>query len=228
MRLALFGGSFDPPHRGHIALARLARKRLSLDRVLVAPVAAQPLKHHIRPASFDDRVAMARLAFARQPGMEISLIDAPRADGSPNYTIDTVAALRRQLDNSDEFFFILGADSLLGIRKWHHPADALLACDFIVGARPGFDLAQAVAALPEGVSAKPLPSGLPHTDLLELAGPDSRVSRLYLLTDLAENVSATDVRAHIRAALSGSAQPRSILAPSVAAYIRTHHLYEHL
>ena len=234
-RVALFGGTFDPPHRGHIALARLARKRLSLDRILVAPVAAQPLKRHAHPASFSDRVAMARLAFARQPGIEISLIDAPRPDGSSNYTLDTLAELSRQLQPSDELFCILGADSLLGIRNWHRPDDLLLACDFIVGARPGFDLAQVRAALPETIAAVPVTSDLPHTQVLELSrDPDPShaavrpSSRLYLLTDLAENASATAIRAHIHAALRGNAQPHSVLAPAVAAYIRTHHLYQHL
>jgi len=237
MRVALFGGTFDPPHRGHIALARLARERFSLDRILVAPVAAQPLKHRTHPASFSDRVAMARLAFARESGIEISLIDAPRPDGSSNYTIDTLTELRRQLAPEDELFCILGADSLLGIRKWRRPADLLLACDFIIGARPGFDLTQLSSALPEGVSAKPLASDLPHTQVFGLSlrpeAPQARVPvrrapRLYLLTDLAENVSATAIRAHVRAALRGNAQPHSVLAPSVAAYIRTHHLYQHL
>lgn len=224
MRVALFGGTFDPPHRGHIALARLARARLSLDRILVAPVAAQPLKHHASPAPFADRVAMARLAFTGEPAVEISLIDAPRPDGASNYTIDTLAELRHQLSPADEIFCILGADSLLAIRNWHHPADLLLACDFIVGARPGFDLAQAAAALPEGVSAKPLPTTLSHTQLLELTAPDGRQAYLYLLLDLAEDVSATQ----IRAALSGDAQPNSVLPPAVAEYIRQHHLYLHL
>ena len=72
MKLALFGGSFDPPHRGHVALARLAMDRLRLDRVLIAPVGTQPLKHETA-ASFEDRVEMVRLAFADEPGMEVSL-----------------------------------------------------------------------------------------------------------------------------------------------------------
>ena len=228
MRVALFGGTFDPPHRGHIAIARLARKRLSLDRILVAPVATQPLKHNTHLTSFDDRVAMARLAFARQQGIEISLIDAPRPDGTSNYTIDTLTEFRNQLASEDRLFCILGADSLLGIRNWHRPADLLLACDFIVGARPGFDLTQAATILPGTISAKPLSTDLPHTSLLQLTGPAGRTSLLYLLTDLAEDVSATEIRANIRAALHGDAHPRSILAPSVAAYIRSHHLYRHL
>ncbi|HEV2278858.1 MAG TPA: adenylyltransferase/cytidyltransferase family protein, partial [Acidobacteriaceae bacterium] len=81
MKIGFFGGSFDPPHRGHIALARLAIERLALDRVLLAPVGVQPLKRHRPQAGFDDRVAMTRLAIKGQPGLEVSLIDAPRTDG---------------------------------------------------------------------------------------------------------------------------------------------------
>jgi nicotinate-nucleotide adenylyltransferase len=224
MRVALFGGTFDPPHRGHVALARLARKRLSLDRVLVTPVAVQPLKQETPPASFADRVAMAQLAFAGEPGTEITLLDAPLADGRSNYTIDTITELRRQLNPADTLFCILGADSFLTIGRWHRSADLLTACNFIIGARPGFDLTHAEAALPAGIAAKPLPSTLPHTQMLELSNQDSRHSRLYLLTDLAEDVSATQ----IRAALHGETEPGSILAPAVEEYIRTHHLYEHL
>lgn len=224
MRIALFGGSFDPPHRGHVALARLTRERLALDRVLVAPVAMQPLKHQTPPASFADRVAMTRLAFAGEPATEISLLDVPRPDGKSNYTIDTLAVLRRQLNPGDALFCIIGADSFLAISKWHRSADLLLACDFIVGARPGFDLNQATAALPDGISAKPLAPALPFTQLLELTAQNGRHSRLYLLTDLAEDVSATQ----IRSALRGETGTSSVLNPAVIEYIHAHHLYAHL
>src|SRR6185437_5824190 len=176
MRVALFGGSFDPPHRGHVALARLARDTFALDRILVAPVGAQPLKPDASSASFEDRVAMTHLAFAAEPGVEISLLDAPRSDGRSNYTVDTVEILRRELDPDDGLFCILGADSLLTIRKWHRPADLLLACDFIVGARPGFELDDAEAALPREIQARTIPTELPATRLLELTSPDGRRS----------------------------------------------------
>lgn len=224
MRVALFGGSFDPPHRGHVALARLAQQRLVLDRVLVAPVATQPLKPDVPPAGFQDRVAMTRLAFAGEPGMEISLLDAPRPDGRCNYTIDTLATLRRQLHPDDALFCILGADSLLTIKNWHRAADLLASCDFIVGARPGFDLTRAEAALPEGVSANRVATELPHTQVMELTNTNGSRSRLYLLMDLAEDVSASE----IRSALRGDAHTGTVLNPAVAKYIRVHHLYPHL
>jgi len=224
MRVALFGGSFDPPHRGHVGLARLARERLALDRILVAPVAIQPLKPDAAPTSFEDRLAMARLAFAGEPGVEISLLDAPRSDGKANYTIDTLETVRQQLSHDDSLFCILGADSLLSISQWRQPAELLTACDFIVGARPSFDLGDVEDALPSGIRAKPLATKLPDTQSLELVAPNGRRSRLYLLTDLAEDVSASE----IRSALQQKTNPSSVLRPAVAEYIRAHHLYPHL
>jgi nicotinate-nucleotide adenylyltransferase len=224
MRVALFGGSFDPPHRGHVALARLARERLALDRVLVAPVATQPLKQETNPTGFADRVAMARLAFAGEPATEISLLDAPRPDGRSNYTIDTLAVLRRQLSPADKLFCILGADSFLTIGKWRRSADLLTTCDFIVGARPGFDLSHAEAALPDAISATPLPTDLPHTRLLALTAQNGSHSQLHLLTNLAEDVSATQIRSILR----GETAPGNVLNPEVIEYIRAHDLYTHL
>jgi nicotinate-nucleotide adenylyltransferase len=209
-------------------LARLARERLSLDRILVAPVATQPLKQETSFASFDDRVAMTRLAFAGETATEVSLIDAPRPDDrsnhTPNYTIDTLAALRRQLHPEDALFCVLGADSFLTIGKWYRSAELLTTCDFIVGARPGFALDEAEAALPDGISARRLPCELPHTQLFELTDQAQRRSRLYILTDLAEEVSATEVRS----ALRGEADIGWLLNPQVERYIRAHHLYAHL
>ncbi len=224
MRVALFGGSFDPPHRGHVALARLARERFALDRILVAPVGAQPLKPDAASASFKDRLAMTRLAFDGEPAVEISLLDAPNADGLSNYTVDTVEALRRHLGPQDALFCILGADSLLNIRKWRRPADLLLACDFLAGARPGFDLDKATASLPQKLEARPLPAGIPATRLLELTARDDRRSRLYLLTDLNEDISASE----IRAALRGGQGAEKVLDREVLEYIRAHRLYQHL
>src|SRR5947209_15565723 len=76
-RVAFFGGSFDPPHLGHLAVASAARDALRLDRVLFAPVGAQPLKPAGSTAAFADRLAMTELAIAGEPGFEISLADAP-------------------------------------------------------------------------------------------------------------------------------------------------------
>jgi nicotinate-nucleotide adenylyltransferase len=229
MRVALFGGSFDPPHRGHVALARLAIARLHLDRLLIAPVGTQPLKQETILASFQDRVAMVRLAFAGEAKMEVSLADAVRADGRPNYTIDTVLELKRSLQAKDEFFYLMGADSWLTIGKWYQAAELLMACDFIVGARPGFDLGRLTAALPKGISVEKKNFSITDEEtkatgceLLTLSNIGGRHTRLHLLPDLAEDVSATEVREALSRGSDGHA---AVLDPGVAKYVHEHKLY---
>ena len=118
-RVAFFGGSFDPPHLGHLAVARAARDALRLDRVLFAPVGAQPLKPEGSTAPVPARVAMTELAIAGEPGFEISLLDAPGAAGKPNYTLETLRALRAGLPAGGCLFCLMGADSFASLRRWH-------------------------------------------------------------------------------------------------------------
>jgi nicotinate-nucleotide adenylyltransferase len=234
MRIGLFGGSFDPPHRGHLALARLARQRFGLDRVLFAPVGSQPLKRdRPRPpgsparsrggaeASFADRLAMTRLAIEGEPGMEISLIDAPRDDGRPNYTVDSIPTLRSELPPEHHIFCLMGADSFLSIGRWHRAADLLVACDFVVAARPGFDLSRLTADLPAGISVAACDASEPDGLLLSLRDQSGREARLYLLPYLAEEASASA----IRAAVQQGSDAASVIDPRVADYIRDHRLY---
>jgi nicotinate-nucleotide adenylyltransferase len=234
MRVAFFGGSFDPPHRGHVALVQMAATRLHLDRVLVAPVGTQPLKQEATTASFEDRVAMARLAFAGEPGVEVSVIDASRADGRPNYSIETVLSVKRTLAPEDELFYLMGADSWLTIGKWYRAAELLTACDFIVGARPGFDLGELAAALPEGISVSNWRGEVEEADgssyrMLDMRGAKGTHSRLYMMSDLNEDVSATEVRAALGPGYESRPIPRPIpeeaLDPAVERYIKEHTLY---
>lgn len=220
MKVGFFGGSFDPPHRGHIALARLAIERLHLDRVLIAPVGTQPLKKDWgASASFEDRVAMVRLAIAGRPGMEVSLVDAPHPDGRPNYTIDTINSLRRELGPEDRLYCLMGADAFLAIGKWHRGVDLLTACDFVVGSRPGFDLRKIAAALPQGISLAEQTSAEPGCRVVGLRAVDGKAARLYLLPDLEEDISATEIRQELRTH-AGAA-----IDAAVAAYIEQHGLY---
>src|SRR6202161_1875546 len=220
MRIAFFGGTFDPPHRGHIAIARAAIMRLALDQVLVAPVATQPLKGGSGPFIFDDRVAMVRLAGAGEPGLTASDVDAPLPGGRPNYTFDTLQRLRNHLQSTDELFFLLGADSFLTLRRWHHCAQLLLFCDFIVAGRPGFSLEQINAALPKGVqnTGEAREAGFTR---FSLAASFGQRTALVLLPDLDQDISATE----IRAALAEGSEQQTVLAPLVAEYIRSHALY---
>jgi nicotinate-nucleotide adenylyltransferase len=220
MRIAFFGGTFDPPHRGHIAIARAAIKRLALDQVLVAPVATQPLKGGSGHSSFEDRLAMVRLAVAGEPGLMASDADAALPGSRPNYTFDTLQRIRNHLQPTDELFCLLGADSFLTLRRWHRCAELLLFCDFIVAGRPGFSLEQINAALPNGVQNTGEARAAGFTRFT-LTGPSGHSTKLFLLPDLDQDISATE----IRAALAEGAEQQTVLAPAVADYIRSHALY---
>jgi nicotinate-nucleotide adenylyltransferase len=220
MRIAFFGGTFDPPHCGHIAIARAAINRLAIDRVLVAPVGTQPLKVGSGHSSFEDRLAMVELAVAGEPGLAASSIDAPLPSGQPNYTFDTLQRLRSRLQPADVLFFLLGADSFFTLRQWHQSAELLLFCDFIVAGRPGFSLEQINAELPEGVKNTGGHREAGFTRFT-LSGPSGRSAKLFVLPDLDQDISATE----IRAALAEGAEQQTVLAPAVAEYIRSHSLY---
>ena len=150
-RVAFFGGSFDPPHEGHLAVARAAQRALHLDRVLFAPVGAQPLKPMGSTASFEDRLAMTQLAISGDPSFDLSLIDAPRPDAAPNFTIDTLLHLRRELPRDGVLFCLMGADSFLELTRWHRASEIPFVAQLVVAARPREPLHDLEASLPPGV-----------------------------------------------------------------------------
>jgi nicotinate-nucleotide adenylyltransferase len=235
MRIALFGGSFDPPHSGHIGIAMAAVERLRLDRVLIAPVGRQPLKRDQTQSPYEDRMAMVQLACANHPPLVASTIDAPRPDGRYNYTYDTLQRLRETLSAADELFCLVGADSLQTLHHWHRAAEALMLAEWIVAARPGFTLEALKEALetllPAGIHASHPERGEGWLRL-SLTGPNTTASEtgsaqqgtLWLLPDLHYEVSATDLRAALAEESAGI--PQRVLDPRVAEYAREHGLYE--
>ena len=202
MRVALFGGTFDPIHRGHLALASAAASAFVLDRVLFAPVGRQPLKAESPAATFADRLEMTRLAIASaaDPRFAVSSVDAPRPDGAPNYTVDTLAALAREAPAAT-LFVLAGADSFLTLRGWRSPDRLLDLAEWIVVSRPEFPLSE--------------------PQLAPLALTAAQRARVHLLTTVHENVSATELRQRLHA---GDPCP-GLLPPAVADYIQTHRLY---
>ena len=207
MRVALFGGTFDPIHNGHLAVAAAAAQAFSFDQVLFAPTGRQPLKTRTAVASFADRLAMVTLALAEPSGSDPqsatflpSSIDRPKPDDSPNYTVDTLAELAA-LHPDASLFAIAGADSFLTLRGWRSPDRLLELAEWIVVSRPGFPLTESQLA--------PL-----------LLSPDQR-ARIHLLTTVHEDVSATSLRRRL-----ATGDPcTDLLPPSVTAYIAAHHLY---
>jgi nicotinate-nucleotide adenylyltransferase len=225
MRIALFGGSFDPPHSGHIGIALAAVERLHLDRVLMAPVGRQPLKRDQTQSPYEDRMVMVQLACAGHPPLAASAIDAPRIDGRYNYTYDTLQHLRDALPADDELFCLVGADSLQTLHHWHRAADALMLAQWIVAARPGFTLEALETLLPAGVHAGNVPEhgeGWLRVPLTRGA-PDPEQGTLYLLPDLHYEISATELRTALADHSAGI--PQRVLDPRVAEYAREHLLY---
>lgn len=154
-RVAFFGGSFDPPHLGHLSVARAARAALKLDTVLFAPVGAQPLKPHGSAAGFKDRLAMTRLAIQGEPGFAVSLADAPLPSGAPNYTLESLLTLRAGLEPEGALFCLIGADSFVALRRWHRAAEIPFVAPLIVASRPSqsrWRLGDLKRALPQGLS----------------------------------------------------------------------------
>ncbi len=205
MRLALFGGTFDPIHRGHLAIASAAADTFQLDQVLFAPTGRQPLKSAAPAASFHQRLAMANLAcqdpapFPHDPRFQVSDLDAPRPDGSPNYTVDLLHRLT--LENpAAELYVLAGADSFLTLRRWKEPATLLRLARWIVVSRPGSPLTQ--------------------EQLGRLSLTTEERAQVHLLTTLHEDVSGTELRRQLV-----NADHCSLVPTSVLNYIREHGLY---
>jgi nicotinate-nucleotide adenylyltransferase len=134
MKLALFGGTFDPIHNGHLSLASEAAVRFALDRVLFVPAAHPPHKAGVTHAPFADRVRMAELACETNPCFEVSRIEE---DTECSYSIDTVRKLHARLAPGDQLYFLIGADAFAEIRTWYRWRDVARGVRFLVASRPG-------------------------------------------------------------------------------------------
>ena len=230
MRTAFFGGSFDPPHLGHIAIARAAQQALHLDQVLFAPVGLQPLKPAGSSASFEHRAAMTALAIEHQPNCILSRLDAPHPDNpQPNYTIDTLHQLKAQLSAGSSLYLLLGADSFRTLHHWRRASEIPFAATLIVASRPHEDIADLPSHLPHGVSLIHQPdTSHPPAIHYQLTNPNHQQADLYLLPDLHYEVSATQLRAEIQSHRQPAEHPSTpqLIAPPVLEYIHQHHLYE--
>ena len=134
MRLGIFGGTFDPVHNAHLAVARAAADRFQLDRVLLIPAASPPHKKHGARASYEDRVRMAEIAVDGDPRVSVSRLE----EGTErSYSVETIEKVRKGLHAADELFFIIGADAFAEIATWRRWRDVAAAVRFIVVSRPG-------------------------------------------------------------------------------------------
>src|SRR5450759_647949 len=218
MNIGLFGGSFDPIHRGHLALAQAAANRYSLRQVLFVPANVPPHKQKQPLTAFIHRYAMVALATQDERGFVPSLLEA--VTGGVNYSIDTVRRLKQTLKKSDRLFFLIGMDAFRDVAQWHEARALLAECDFIVASRRGDSLRDVAESLPEDLRppaavTRPFHKQPAKGDLV-LPGVT-----LHLLEGVNQSVSATAIRA---AAAEGKPLTRW-LDPRVADYIRKHGLY---
>jgi nicotinate-nucleotide adenylyltransferase len=173
-RIGILGGTFDPPHVGHLWLATLAADTIGLDRVLFMPAAQPPHKQDGGVTSASDRLLMTRLAIAGNDAFELTLIEMERS--GPSYTIDSVVELRRLYGDDAELYLLMAADSLAQIDTWRQPDQLLERIEWVVGPRPG-------VALPDPVS------------LEDRFGVNA--SRIHLLDGPSLDVSSTQVRERV-------------------------------
>lgn len=171
MRVALYGGTFDPVHLGHVEVARAAADTFGLGRVMFVP-AGNPPHRAARPrASYEDRYRMVELACLLDGRFRASRAEAPRPGNEPNYSIDTLEEVTRSLGSGDRLYFVIGCDAFAEIESWHRWEEMLKLADFIVVSRPG------EATRP----AEPPPA-----------------ARMHLLTSVDVPISSTRVRDRLR------------------------------
>jgi nicotinate-nucleotide adenylyltransferase len=197
-RIGVLGGTFDPIHHGHLALAAEARHHLGLSKVLFVVAAQQPLKVAGHAASAEQRLAMVELACADEPAFVPSDIELRRPP--PSYTADTLHELRASLPSRAALWFIMGADSLADLPRWRRSAEIIALARLAAAQRPG------IALDPAALDAR-LPGIAARLDLFE--GP-----RL--------DIASSDLRARRAAGLPLRYQ----MPDAVIAYIEAHGLYQ--
>jgi len=197
MRIGILGGTFDPPHFGHLAMAQAALTQLQLDRVLFAPVGVQPLKQDQPATAPEHRARMIELAITDQPHFALSRADLDRP--GPHYTVDLLAIIQQQFPDAS-LWFILGEDSLSDLLRWRDPARLIHLARLAVLQRPGCQ---------------------PDWSTLNRALPELR-AHLDWIEHAAIEISASDIRQRVQHDL-----PIDALVPlKVIEFIHTQHLYQ--
>jgi nicotinate-nucleotide adenylyltransferase len=199
MKIGVLGGTFDPVHLGHIKIAEEARYALGLNPVILVPAGKPMSKPERQITQAEHRVNMLNLAIKDKKHLSVSTIETERP--GPSFTVDTIAAFRKEYENKAEICFILGWDSLEQIPGWHEPARLVALCWLVAVPRPGY----------------------PRPDMKALESKIPGITKKVIFLDKPKiDISATTVRNKI-------AQGKSIdkLVPRpVAEYIKKHKLYQ--
>lgn len=197
-RIGVLGGTFDPPHTGHLMLAENTREALDLEKVLFVPVGKQPLKPNNR-TSPEQRLAMVELAIADNPFFEISLVDMERE--GPHYTADTLTLIHAQYPDA-ELYFLMGGDNLRDFHRWTRAQEVYHQARLAVLRRSDEDI---------------------HPHMHDESFPDL-ADRIDMIDSplLSIWLSSTHIVERIKSGLS----VRYLVPTPVLDYIRANHLYE--
>lgn len=194
-RIGVLGGTFDPIHYGHLAIAEEARAALGMAEVLLVPAGRQPLKHGAHVATPEQRLAMTRLACADNPALRVSPVEVERPGLS--YTATTLEQLAGE--TGAELHFILGADTLADLHRWHRAADILALARLVAMTRPGYT---------------------PDLDALDQRLPGAS-ARITLVEGPRLEISSSEIRRR----LAEGRPVRYLLPDPVIAYIEANELY---
>ena len=251
MNVALFGGTFDPVHSGHLSAARAAMQSFGLDEIHFVPASFPPHKRNRALTAFIHRYAMVVLACAGVSQFVPSLLESEeQSQGQPNYSILTVRRMEETLSSTDRLYFIIGADAFLDIFQWHEPAALLDSCDFIIVSRPGFPIEEIEKVVPKELRDSVFETRNRESELRnrgsrmrnwDRASVDTRISnsgslnsvgvqssialrrtQLHLLTTVEADISSSTIR---RLASEGESL-RGLVPDAVADYIQKLHLFQ--
>lgn len=211
--VAVLGGSFDPVHNGHLALAGLFAGLLAPSQLRIVP-AGQPWQKGRLAASDSDRLAMLERAFAAMP-LPVVIDQQEMQRQGPSYTVDTLRALRAELGPQASIVFLMGADQLRNLDTWHDWRALFALANLGVATRPGYAIDEAA-----------LPAAVAHELTARTATPDrvraSASGTICLAPTLAVDISATS----IRAGLAAGADAGALVPAQVLDYIQQHNLYK--
>lgn len=209
-KIGIFGGTFDPVHKGHLAVAGGVLNRYRLDEIFFIPAPYPP--HKQKPLTdFSHRVAMLESVLAGEPKISISLVEAERS--SPSYTFDTLLELRERLGDHS-FYLIIGADSFNEIHLWYRYGDLLSLTDLVVAARPG------ISQESIGRQVKSLPGDFQYDPQEEMWVRDEGF-HLYYFSDTQVPLSSSEIRTRL---VQGE-DVSEVLPSEVVDYIDEHGLY---
>lgn len=197
-KIGVLGGTFDPPHTGHIELAEAILSKLELSCVLFVPAGNPYFKteRYVTPAP--QRLEMVRLALDRKPCLDVSTMEIDRP--GPSYTVDTLSELKAKIAPEDEIYFILGWDILAELPRWREPERLISLCHLVAVPRIGYPI--------------------PNPGALEKIIPGLS-ERTIILGEPTINISATVIRERVACGLS----IEHLVPDTVAGYIKEHGLY---